>query len=79
MQQCRCALSGTAASGEGLPTFIHSIDCPSCGTFDVTAGARVTWNSLDATKKEAIQPKTRAAMHGLHVALGREDIMRAAG
>ena len=79
MQPCPCALCGTDASGEGLAAFIHSIDCPSCGTFDVTAGARVAWNSLDAAKKAAALPKLRAPMHGQHVALGREDIMRAAG
>jgi hypothetical protein len=79
MEPCRCALCGIDASGEGLTAFVHSSDCPRCGTFDVTAGARVAWNSLDPAKKEVALPRLRAAMRGQHVALGREDIIRAAG
>jgi hypothetical protein len=39
----------------------------------------VAWNSLDPAKKEVALPRLRAAMRGQHVALGREDIIRAAG
>jgi hypothetical protein len=79
MEACCCALCGSGARGANLVDFIQSIDCPSCGVYEVTAGARVAWNALDAAKKEAALPKLRAAMHGREVVLGRADILRAAG
>jgi hypothetical protein len=79
MEPCRCPLCGTDARGEGLAAFIHSIDCPCCGKFYVTAAARVAWKSLNIAKKEAVLPKLREVMRERHVALGREDILRAAG
>jgi hypothetical protein len=79
MQPCRCALCGTDARREDLAATTHSIDCPACGTFYLTAGARVAWSSLDAVKKETTLANLRAVMHERRVVISHEDIMRAAG
>ena len=78
MQSCRCALCGTNASGDGLTAFIHSIDYPSCGTFDVTAGTAWlgTPGRVNEGGRTAKAPRRDARTAR---ALSREDIMRAAG
>lgn len=79
MQPCRCALCGTDARGDNLTDFLQSIDCPCCGSYEVTAAARFAWNSLHASSKDTALSKLRKTTQVRPVAIGREDVLRAAG